>query len=478
MSQRGTQLMAAGRYAEAVPVYRRLLASIPGNPGLLLNLGMALHLAGQDREALPQLEAALRREPDSLPASLFLGAARLRLGRAEAAVAPLQKAVALQPENREARALLVDALLALERHAEAEPHLRRLSRMAPSDPETWLALGKTYGVLAERAFEELRRLDPDSSFAFALAGEARLEQGRSTAAFQLYRQALERSPMLRGLHAAVAQIYRSTGHPDWAAIEDEKERRLPRADCAQSILECAFAAGKHLEMVGAASKSKAAPSYYWLARAYNELAGQAFARLAALPPSAPAHEWAATRRRREGRYAESVAEWRKAAALAPEDLQLKLELAVTLRLNQDLAEAQRVLEEVARAEAAAPEAHFLLGDLLLARQQPEQAIPFLEKALRLEPARPEIHGALGRAYALVGRPADAIPRLEQALAADEDGSFRYQLARSYQATGQAEQARLALAEYQKLREASPSGSEAPGEEASITLCGAEESRQA
>ena len=34
---RGRELMAAGRYAEAVPVYRELVAQLPGNPGLLLN---------------------------------------------------------------------------------------------------------------------------------------------------------------------------------------------------------------------------------------------------------------------------------------------------------------------------------------------------------------------------------------------------------------------------------------------------------
>jgi Flp pilus assembly protein TadD len=44
-SKHGNELMAAGRYAEAAPVYRELVEALPGNPGLLLNLGMALHLA-------------------------------------------------------------------------------------------------------------------------------------------------------------------------------------------------------------------------------------------------------------------------------------------------------------------------------------------------------------------------------------------------------------------------------------------------
>ena len=59
--------MAAGQYAEAVPVYRDLVKAVPGNPGLLLNLGMALHLSGQDGEAIAPLEAALKLTPDRPP---------------------------------------------------------------------------------------------------------------------------------------------------------------------------------------------------------------------------------------------------------------------------------------------------------------------------------------------------------------------------------------------------------------------------
>src|SRR6266496_2215766 len=89
-SRAAKELMAAGRYAEAAATYRELVRAIPGNAGLLVNLGMALHLSGRVQEAIPQLEAALRLDPGSLPANLFLGAANLRLGRGEAAVAPLR----------------------------------------------------------------------------------------------------------------------------------------------------------------------------------------------------------------------------------------------------------------------------------------------------------------------------------------------------------------------------------------------------
>jgi predicted Zn-dependent protease len=452
-SRRGKELMAAGRYGEAVPVYRGLVQVFPRNPGLQLNLGMALHMAGRDREAVPPLETALKLQPDLFPAALLLGSANMRLLRPAAAVAPLQSAVRLQPENHEARSMLVDALFALERHEQAEPHLRRLATAAPREPAVWSSLGKTYEALAGRAFEDLLKLDPESAFALALVADVRLKQEELTAAFHLYRLALERRPGFRGLHAAVASIYRARGYSDWARVEEEKEAGLPRPDCARDRLECAFAARRHREVVAAAARLKTAEAHYWLARAYNELAVEAFGKLAALPPSAQSHEWMAATHRNQQRFAESVAEWRQALALAPGDARLQLELAVTLRLNRELAAAQAVLEELVRALPDAPEPNYLLGDVWLGLDQPERAIPYLEKAARLEPKDPQVQGALGRAYALVGRPAEAIPRLQQALPADADGSLRYQLARSYQAAGQAEQAQAAMKDYEAFRAA-------------------------
>jgi predicted Zn-dependent protease len=450
-SAAGKELMAAGRYAEAIPVYRDLVQALPGNPGLLVNLGMALHLSGQDAEAVPPLEAALRLQPDLLPAALFLGASNLRLGRLSAAVAPLTTAVRLQPENTDARSLLIEALLGLDRHAAAEPHLRRLSERLPADPATWFNLGATYEALEAQALDDLVGRHPESPFALAAAADARLRQNQRTAAFHLYRQALERAPRLRGVHAAVAEIYRTEGHPDWAAVEEEKERALPALDCPREALACRFAAGQYRGVAAAAANS--AEVSYWRARAYRELAAQAFGRLAALPPSPQSHQRMADLRRSERRYAEAAEHWRQAIALAPADPRLKLQLAVTLRLDHDFAGAQQALDDVLKSVPDDPQANYLLGDVLLAQQQPERAIPFLEKAIRLDPRQPHAHGALGRAYALVGRAADAIPHLKQALPADEDGSLRYQLARAYQSTGQTEQARLALADYEQFRSA-------------------------
>jgi len=452
-SRAGKELMAAGRYAEAAAAYRELVRAMPGNAGLLVNLGMALHLSGKDAEAIPPLESALRLDPASLPANLFLGAARLRTGRAEAAVAPLQKAVRLQPDNLEARSMLAEALMGLERPGQAEPHLRRITQLAQTDPAAWFNLGQAYEDLAGRAFHGLLEADPESPFALALVGEVRLDEGRRTAAFQLYRQAVERAPTMRGLHAALARIYKETGHADWAAIEQERERRLGAPDCTRASLACTFLAGKYRDVVTAAVDAKGVEAAYWRTRAYNELADESFSRLTSLPPSVHSYEWQAETARSQRRFVESIGFWRKALALGSRDPRLLTELGVTLRMNRDLAEAERVLGEAVRADPEAPETNFLFGDVLLAREQPARALPYLEKAVRADPQAPHAQGALGRAYALLGRPADAIPHLKESLESDTDGSLRLQLGRAYQATGQAELARAALKDYEEFRRA-------------------------
>ena len=461
-SRAGKELMAAGRYAEAAAVYRELVKALPGNAGLQVNLGMALHLSGKDQEAIARLEAALQLDPGSLPANLFLGAARLRAGRAEAAVAPLQTAVRLQPENLEVRSMLAEALMGLERPAEAEPHLRRITQLAPTDPAAWFNLGQAYENLAGASFHDLLERDPESPFTLALMGEVRLEEGRRAAAFQRYRHAAERAPAMRGLHAALARIYTEAGHADWAAVEQERERRLGPADCVKESAACAFAAGNYRDIV-AAPPARTLADGYWRTRAYNELAAQAFGRLTSLPPSVHSYEWQAETSRHHRRFTESIALWRKALALAPRDPRLLTELGVTLRMNRDLAEAERVLQEAVRADPQAPETNFLLGDVLVARDQPARAIPYLEKAVGADPDVPHAQGALGRAYALVGRPGEAIPHLKRALESDTDGSLRLQLGRAYQAIGQAEQAREALRDYEEFRKAAQPDGDSPAE---------------
>src|SRR5713101_9576642 len=126
-SQRAKEFMAEGKFADAVPLYRDLNQAVPNNPGLLLNLGMALHMAGDERKSITQLEAAVKLNPKLAPAWLFLGAARLQLGQAPAAIQAVQTVLSLQPDHRGALEMLASALLSLDRAAEAAEQYRKLA---------------------------------------------------------------------------------------------------------------------------------------------------------------------------------------------------------------------------------------------------------------------------------------------------------------------------------------------------------------
>ena len=50
----------------------------------------------------------------------------------------------------------------------------------------------------------------------------------------------------------------------------------------------------------------------------------------------------------------------------------------------------------------------------------------------------------------LGKSAEAVPHLERALELDDDGSLHFQLANAYRASGNAEKARAAMAQYQEI----------------------------
>jgi len=189
-SQQVHELMAAGKFEQAIPIYRKLLQAAPGNPGLQMDLGMALHMAGRDREAVPPLEAALQQEPASFPANLFLGLAHLGAGAPAKAIPPLTKAAKLQPSNPDPQQALASAFMALDRFEEASQHYRKFSELVPQAPGAWAGLGQCYEALAQAEFERLGRVAKDSGYWFALMAEARLKT-------QQYKSAYEQAAMFR-----------------------------------------------------------------------------------------------------------------------------------------------------------------------------------------------------------------------------------------------------------------------------------------
>jgi predicted Zn-dependent protease len=447
VEQKATQakaLMEQGRFGEAAVLWADVVKAIPGNPGLILNQGMALHLDGQDAKAIPLLEQAAK--AGAPPAFLFLGASYLRTQQPAKAIAPLKRFVALDPRHVEARLMLVDAIGSPA--TETLPHLEALANLDPQRPAVWYQLGRAYEELAFTEFSQLGKQFPESGPFFALLADSRSKVSQNRAAFFFYRKALAKSPGLRGLHTAIAEIYRRTGEPSWALSEDAAEVKLGEPVCKVPTAECAYRAGQLSQALTLARPLRTPEGFYWRVRAYDGLARQAFARLAALPESAEAFRLQGETYRDQEKHAEAVAAWREALRLAPGHPDFTRELIAALLQTKDYAEAQRLLDSI---PARSAELNLLQGDLLLAQQQPEPAIAALKQAVAQDPKLLPAQAALARALLQTGQPAAALPHATAALPFDTDGSLHFQLARAYQAAGQADAAKAAMAQYQQIQ---------------------------
>jgi predicted Zn-dependent protease len=319
-----------------------------------------------------------------------------------------------------------------------------LPAQTSDDPASWYAAGMRYQQTAEDAFEKLQKASPTSPYVASLIADTRAKRRQYRSAFFFYNEALKQLPSLHGIHAGLANLYRKTGHSDWAAAEDAKEAALPAPDCKAQAAECEFAAGHDAALVKSAAVTPEA--LYWRAKAANELAMQAFFRLGQLPESVELHKLRADIARSQGQYFEEVKEWRAALTLKPGDPALEQELAVSLFLAADYGAAIAEARKLPRSA----ENEFLLGDSLLRLEQPEEAIPRLKAALSLKPKLLAADASLGLALARTGKAAEAIPYLLKALELDRDGSLHFQLAGAYRAAGDASKAQAAMAKYQEL----------------------------
>ncbi|HVN80142.1 MAG TPA: tetratricopeptide repeat protein [Terriglobia bacterium] len=468
---RGKDLMAAGRFEEAIPIYRDVVQALPNNSGPVLNLGLALHMAGHEQEAVTQFQSVLKLDPGNLPARLFLGAAYLRLKASAEAVEPLRTVVRAQPDNREARLYLGQALLSLDRFQEASEQFGRLSELDPKNPKVWNGLGLSYEGLAGRNFEGLEKVAPESAYSLVLLADDHLAADQYRSAFFFYRESLAKMPEMRGVHAMLSEIYRRDGHADWAAKEVEKERKLPPLHCdgaggvwnASSVLsrgnrngspqelECNFWAGRYQEVAALSKDSKTAEAYFWRTRAYSELARQAFSRLAQLPPSAEVHEMMAQMQFNRKNYDEATKEWQEALKLAPGNPYYLQGLAISLSCNGKYEGARQLLEDLIKQSPDSAELNYWLGFTLFSLEKVEAAIPFLEKGVEEDPTVLPAQRDLARAYLQVGQIDKAIPHLKAALPIDEQGSLYWQLARAYGKSGQIELQKEMLERFQQIK---------------------------
>jgi predicted Zn-dependent protease len=461
-SRLASRAMAEGRFEEAARVYRELLQALPDDPGLLMNLGMALAMGGHESDALAPLERAVARKPDLIPAHLFLGSSYLAVGQPQKAVAPLERVVAANPGEIEHRRMLASAYAALGRHADAASQLRRVSELAPKLPAAWLALGHAYNAVAQDAIATFDGASQRSPWSQLLVADALLADGRLTDAFANYRAVLDQLPSMVAIHDSVARIYQESGHREWAAVERAKGALTPAA-CAKRKALCEFRAGRYRSALVTALSGTDPESRYWRVRAATELARAAFKRLEELPDSRERREMRATVAFAERRYADAISELKVALKFAPGDPALVDDLGTAYYFARDYDQAAATLGPLASANPDDGRLLTLYGDSLVQLQRLDEGIPLLQRGVARSGSDPAPRLTLGRAYLQKGDFAAAIPLIEPQLAGDEDGSLHVQLARAYTGVGQKDKAEALLKRSQDLQRAAQERTAAGGQ---------------
>ncbi len=448
-SRAASDALRAGRFPEAIALYRKLAAALPDNPGPRFNLGLALEQSGHPAEAAEQLARVVQAQPDSAPAWFLLGLAYQQLNLPKKAVEPLRKAVLLDAGNQQARLELADAELASGEPRKAVDDFGAAANAQPQLAKAWQGLGFAYASLGERAAARIDQIAPQSGYWYALLARERAGTGKPEEGLKLYGQALEALPAVSGWHAARAAILREQGHADQAGEEEKQELQLAPPDCSTHEAACAFRARDFPAALAAAEKSATPENLYWAALACGRLAEQSFQQVAALPESAEIHELSAESNQRMGRRREAVDEWRKALRLNPGDRRLQGRLADSLTRDREYDEAERLLVPLVAAQPENADWQYQLGDVLFNQQHVQAALPHLLAAERLSPDRLAVAEVLGRSYLALGQPAKAVTWLEKARPLD-DGGISFALSTAYRRMGREQESRAALARYREL----------------------------
>ncbi len=132
---------AAGRFAEALPLFERVAAQLPGSAAAAANCGAACANLLRMAEAKVWYERALAIDPMHAVAALGLGSALRILGELDGAIAAYDRVLARDPGSFPATFDRANALQNAGRIDEAERGFKRALELRPGDPGVCNNLG-------------------------------------------------------------------------------------------------------------------------------------------------------------------------------------------------------------------------------------------------------------------------------------------------------------------------------------------------
>jgi tetratricopeptide (TPR) repeat protein len=427
----GDLLFQRDRWDDASKEFRKALGTEPRQSGLHTSLGQTYLHAGKLQEAETEFRQELQLDSRNELAWLALANMQLAQGQATGALESLGKVWEISPE-----------FLAVQREfpsvdlprQQAKDSLSRLQD-APEGAAKHFLLAALYATANESALA-------DRQWKLFQADFSAWQQASNAPAGAR----ADQDPCKAHRYSRCVDSLQTRKH-----LTDSERLLLGKTNFTLHQYE---AAADALAQVQGASNENAEASY-WLARTYQALGAETYARLQeSFPGSWRTHQLRAEGYALRQDFDDALKEFQVALQLRPNEPELHEALGDLYLVNHSDDDAQGELEKALALDPARTHALYLLGRLYVQQRDNEKAVPYLQRALRLQPDLVEVSGLLGTAYVRLGQFANAVPKLEKAAPLDHYGNVHYQLSLAYRKLGQTELAQKALARSQDLRRSS------------------------
>lgn len=321
---------------------------------------------------------------------------------------------------------------------------------------------------AEKAYEKLRELLPNTAEVHARLGLIFYQQGKFAQAVPVLQQALKLKPTLPNLDVLLAMSQSELGHYQEAlpalqkGFKQTKDTALRRSSGLQ--LQRAY--------TGLQQDDKAVEVALELTRLYPKdpeilyhasrlFANFAYLSAVKLSQVAPDSLWlqlaAGEAHESQGHLESALGAYGEVLKMNPHypGVHFRLGRVQLARAAQDAnaeAEALKEFEEELQLDPTNANAAYEAGELHRKAARFERALELFSLAVKYYPEFEEALVGLGRTFVSLRKPAQALPPLQKAIALNANNEVSwFQLSQAYRALNNTAEQQKAFAEYQRLR---------------------------